>query len=85
MLSFIHHGPKDLRVDFFKRFMCLDVTGRWPFSVFKFFLEMVRATNINITTLFGHETVLAETYISYKQVFIFFKDLVLKIGANAFL
>jgi len=38
MNSFIAHGPKDSRVDMFRRFMGLTGTGNWPFSVFRFYL-----------------------------------------------
>jgi hypothetical protein len=38
MVSFIHHAPKDTRIDMFRRFMGLNLGGNWPFSVFRFYL-----------------------------------------------
>ena len=38
MVSFIHHAPKDTRIDMFRRFMGLNMGGNWPFSVFRFYL-----------------------------------------------
>ena len=59
--------------------------GNWPFSVFRFYLMMLRATNISIQSLYTPETDWNETYINYKNVIVFFKEFFAKINTNAFL
>lgn len=60
MQSFVYWAESDSRVDMFRRFVGLNMTGRWPFSVFRFYLDMLRATNISLNTLFSMDTDLNE-------------------------
>lgn len=51
MVSVMFYATKDSRVEMFKRFIGLNGLGNWPFSVFKFYLQMLKATNIKVSTL----------------------------------
>ena len=67
MVSILTHAVKDSRVEMFKRFIGLNGLGNWPFSVFKFYLQMLKSTNIKVTTLINAETDLTEVYMNYKN------------------
>lgn len=65
MNSFILHAPRDSRVDMFGRFMGLTGTNNWPFSVFRYYLQMLKVSNIQISTLFTKDSNWSEIFINY--------------------
>lgn len=65
--------------------MGLNGTGNWPFSVFRFYLQLLKSTNIVIQTLYAVETDLSETYVSYNTITVFLRDLLDKVKTNPFL
>ena len=77
LVSIKANADRDARVSLFMRFMGLGGYHSLPFSVFRFYLHLLKATNVDIDAFYKNQDP-AEINLSYQKVMFGYKELLNK-------
>ena len=80
MVSIKSNAERDPRVALFMRFMGISGQQSLPFSVFQFYLHLIKATNVQVNYIYKHEDPSTIT-LSYQKVMYGFRELLSQTNA----
>ena len=76
LVSFQVHADKDARVDLYYKFLGLGGPGSLPFSIFAFYVGLLKAANVQISEVYARD--ITQIQVGYLRVKLGLRDLLAK-------